>query len=57
MFLSHDEGNVCRAGDVVRIEETRPLSKRKHFKVTDVLQQVETFIDPATGKVHTKFSK
>lgn len=38
-FLAHDEENSCRPGDVVRIEETRPLSKRKRWIVREVIQQ------------------
>ncbi len=38
-FLAHDEENRCRPGDVVRIEETRPLSKRKRWIVREVIQQ------------------
>lgn len=32
-FKAHDEGNKCKIGDVVRIKETRPISKDKHFEV------------------------
>ena len=32
-YAAHDEENRYRAGDAVRIEETRPLSKRKHWIV------------------------
>ena len=32
-FLAHDENNEFRAGDVVRIEESRPISKRKRWVV------------------------
>jgi small subunit ribosomal protein S17 len=38
-FLAHDEENRCHPGDLVRIEETRPLSKRKRWIVRDVIQQ------------------
>jgi small subunit ribosomal protein S17 len=38
-FLAHDELNRCKPGDVVRIEETRPMSKRKRWIVREVLQQ------------------
>ena len=38
-FLAHDEQNACKPGDVVRIEETRPMSKRKRWIVREVLQQ------------------
>jgi small subunit ribosomal protein S17 len=30
-FMAHDEGNLYRIGDTVRIEESRPLSKRKRW--------------------------
>jgi small subunit ribosomal protein S17 len=32
-FKAHDAGNVHRIGETVTIEETRPISKDKHFKV------------------------
>lgn len=32
-YLAHDEGNVGKVGDVVRIRECRPLSKRKCWEV------------------------
>ncbi|HYC83204.1 MAG TPA: 30S ribosomal protein S17 [Candidatus Paceibacterota bacterium] len=32
-FKAHDENNECKTGDKVRIEETRPISKDKTFKV------------------------
>lgn len=34
-FAAHDEENAYHVGDVVRIRECRPLSKRKHFEVVD----------------------
>lgn len=40
-FKAHDEQNTCHVGDVVRIEETRPLSKDKRWKVTDILSKGE----------------
>jgi small subunit ribosomal protein S17 len=38
-FLAHDEQNACKPGDVVRIEEARPLSKRKRWIVREVLER------------------
>jgi|SRR5665811_137943 len=38
-FVAHDENNVCNEGDLVRIEETRPISKRKRWIVREVLEQ------------------
>lgn len=36
-FKAHDEDNACKQGDVVRIEETRPLSRDKRWRVVEVL--------------------
>ena len=41
-FKAHDEQNTCRVGDVVRIEETRPLSKEKRWRVVETLSKGET---------------
>ncbi|MEJ5230485.1 MAG: 30S ribosomal protein S17 [Pseudothermotoga sp.] len=35
----HDENNVCKIGDVVVIEETRPLSKTKSWRVVEILKK------------------
>lgn len=32
-YLAHDENNVCKEGDVVQIQECRPISKRKSWEV------------------------
>ena len=32
-YLAHDENNVSKEGDIVRIREARPISKRKRFVV------------------------
>ena len=32
-YAAHDESNVAKIGDIVRIRECRPLSKRKHWEV------------------------
>ena len=41
-FMAHDEENKCRVGDRVLIRETRPLSKRKCWRVVSIIsaQQV-----------------
>ena len=38
-FFAHDENNLCKPGDIVRIEETRPLSKRKRWIVREITQR------------------
>jgi small subunit ribosomal protein S17 len=38
-LLAHDENNECRIGDTVNIAETRPLSKRKAWKVVEIVER------------------
>lgn len=40
-YHAHDEGNEYRVGDVVRIEETRPLSKLKRWRVLELVARPE----------------
>jgi small subunit ribosomal protein S17 len=37
----HDEDNSCRAGDTVRISETRPLSKTKSWTLVEVVERAQ----------------
>ncbi|NLG81313.1 MAG: 30S ribosomal protein S17 [Bacilli bacterium] len=38
-YAAHDENNVAEIGDKVRIEETRPLSKTKHFRLVEIIEK------------------
>ncbi|EUJ47343.1 30S ribosomal protein S17 [Paenilisteria rocourtiae] len=38
-FKAHDENNVAKTGDLVRIAETRPLSATKRFRLLDVVEK------------------
>src|SRR5438270_9027336 len=38
-FYAHDEQNRCQIGDRVRIEETRPLSKLKRWRLIEIVKQ------------------
>jgi len=38
-FLAHDEKNECRPGDTVRIQETRPLSRTKRWRVVGIVNK------------------
>jgi len=38
-FYAHDETNDVREGDRVRIAETRPMSKNKHWRIVEVLER------------------
>jgi len=40
-FMAHDEKDICSIGDKVKITETRPLSKRKRWRVTEILEKTE----------------
>ena len=41
-FKVHDEKNAAKIGDMVRIEETRPLSKDKRFRLIEVIKKAQT---------------
>ena len=40
-YRAHDEDNVCRIGDVVRIVPSRPLSKLKNWKLAEVVKKAD----------------
>ena len=40
-YHAHDEKDECRVGDVVRIQETRPLSKTKRWRVVELIERPE----------------
>ncbi|MFA5362009.1 MAG: 30S ribosomal protein S17 [Candidatus Omnitrophota bacterium] len=47
-YKVHDETNIANMGDVVRIQETRPLSKEKRFRLKDIVRKA------AIGNVEVK---
>ncbi len=40
-FVAHDEMNECNEGDTVKIIESRPLSKRKRWRLTEILERAK----------------
>lgn len=40
-FMAHDETNQCGIGDIVRISETRPLSKNKRWRLVEILEKAK----------------
>jgi len=40
-FIAHDEENRCNMGDLVKIMETRPLSKNKVWRLVEVIERVK----------------
>ncbi len=41
-YKAHDENNVAKIGDIVKIMETRPLSSTKHFRLVEVVEEAVT---------------
>ena len=40
-LMAHDEKNDCNIGDTVKIMETRPLSKRKRWRLVEILERAK----------------
>jgi small subunit ribosomal protein S17 len=40
-YKAHDEANDCRVGDLVRIVESRPLSREKRWTVAEILEKAD----------------
>ncbi len=40
-FMAHDEKNECNIGDLVRIMETRPLSKNKNWRLIEIIERAK----------------
>ncbi|MHB1922024.1 MAG: 30S ribosomal protein S17 [Chitinophagaceae bacterium] len=40
-FTAHDENNECSIGDLVKIMESRPLSKNKRWRMVEILEKVK----------------
>ena len=40
-YTAHDEQNDCNIGDIVRIMETRPLSKRKRWRLVEIIERAK----------------
>ncbi len=40
-YVAHDEKNECNEGDKVRIMETRPLSKRKRWRLVEIIERAK----------------
>jgi small subunit ribosomal protein S17 len=38
-YYAHDENNECQVGDIIRIAETRPLSKKKRWRLLEVIEK------------------
>ena len=41
-YMAHDPKNMCQVGDTVRIIESRPISKRKRWQVTGIIEKINS---------------
>jgi small subunit ribosomal protein S17 len=48
-FYAHDENNEAHIGDVVRVEETRPLSKLKRWRLKEIIRKTALVPDAPSG--------
>ena len=53
-FYAHDENNTARVGDFVEIEETRPMSKLKRWRLKNVIQKAKLVAGEETGSLDSK---
>ncbi|GHV35717.1 30S ribosomal protein S17 [Synergistales bacterium] len=53
-YVAHDEENICRVGDQIRIRETRPLSRTKRWELLEVVRKAPIF--GASGATATSAS-
>jgi|TARA_Y100000385_G_C12816399_1_gene518393 small subunit ribosomal protein S17 len=40
-FVAHDEENTCNEGDIVKVMETRPLSKSKNWRLVEIIERAK----------------
>ncbi|AWN81755.1 MAG: 30S ribosomal protein S17 [Candidatus Cardinium sp.] len=40
-FMAHDAANACHVGDLVKIMETRPVSKRKRWRLVEIMERAK----------------
>ncbi len=40
-YIAHDEENTCNIGDIVKIMETRPLSKTKSWRLVEIIERAK----------------
>ncbi|GJN16101.1 hypothetical protein PR202_gb03055 [Eleusine coracana subsp. coracana] len=48
-FMAHDETDECNIGDRVRLDPSRPLSRRKHWVVADILKRAKMYVAPSAA--------
>nr|GMD85270.1 30S ribosomal protein S17-like [Ipomoea batatas] len=46
-FMAHDEKDECNIGDRVKLDPSRPLSKHKHWIVSEILKRARIYVPPS----------
>ncbi|KAI7749762.1 hypothetical protein M8C21_011136, partial [Ambrosia artemisiifolia] len=49
-FMAHDEHNHCNIGDRVKLDPSRPLSKRKNWVVAEILKKARIYTPPSPSQ-------
>ncbi|KAI5659120.1 hypothetical protein M9H77_27913 [Catharanthus roseus] len=53
-FMAHDEHNECNIGDRVRLDPSRPLSKRKNWVVAEILKKARIYTPPSLSTARSE---
>ncbi|KAK3212798.1 hypothetical protein Dsin_017504 [Dipteronia sinensis] len=56
-FMAHDEHNHCNIGDRVKLDLSRPLSKRKNWVVAEILKKARTYEPPSADNAAASSTK
>ncbi|XP_071703661.1 uncharacterized protein [Rutidosis leptorrhynchoides] len=56
-FMAHDEQNQCNIGDRVKLDPSRPLSKRKNWVVAEILKKARIYTPPSPATPGDQGSK
>ncbi|KAE8666554.1 30S ribosomal protein S17 [Hibiscus syriacus] len=56
-FMAHDEKDQCNIGDRVKLDPSRPLSKRKHWVVAEILKKARIYMPPSVDTVANASTK
>ena len=52
VYFAHDENNECTTGDMVLIEVCPKMSKKKRFRISEILEKGPRVVDAETAKVY-----
>ena len=50
-FMVHDENNISKTGDIIKISQTRPISKRKRWVIVEIIKEIANSSKEKPGSV------